>query len=175
VTALDPVIHRIRAEDWREYRTLRLEMLADTPLAYLETLETARSLSDDAWRARTERPTRPGNTAYAAVDRASGRWLGAMNAYVSPDPTRVMLVSVYITPDARGRAAGVTDLLLDAVIAWARDRPNAAALRLEVHEDNARARAYYERRGFALTGRSVPYALDRTQRDLEMELALGLP
>ncbi|WP_143761607.1 GNAT family N-acetyltransferase, partial [Clavibacter michiganensis] len=66
----------------------------------------------------------------------------------------------------------VADMLLDAVIAWARDRPNAQALRLEVHEDNPRARAYYERRGFVLTGRSVPYALDRTQKDLEMELPL---
>ncbi|MFC3297992.1 hypothetical protein ACFOD2_17610 [Clavibacter michiganensis subsp. insidiosus] len=35
------VIRRVRAEDWREYRTLRLVMLEDTPLAYLETLETA--------------------------------------------------------------------------------------------------------------------------------------
>ena len=170
---MDAVIHRLRAEDWREYRALRLEMLEDTPLAYLETLETARGLTEAQWRERAERPTRPGKTAYAAVDPATGRWLGAMNAYVGTDPTRVMLVSVYITPSARGRAAGVTDMLLDAIIAWARDRPNARALRLEVHEDNPRARAYYERRGFRLTGRSVPFALDRTQKDLEMELPLG--
>jgi ribosomal protein S18 acetylase RimI-like enzyme len=172
VTVPDAVIHRLRADDWRDYRALRLEMLQDTPLAYLETLETALARPDADWQARTTRATQPGNTAYIAVERASGRWLGAMNAFVAADPTRVMLVSVYITPDARGRAAGVTDLLLDAVIAWARDRPNAQALRLEVHEDNPRARAYYERRGFALTGRSVPYALDRSQRDLEMELPL---
>ncbi|OUE26727.1 GNAT family N-acetyltransferase [Clavibacter michiganensis] len=172
MSAPGAVIRRVRAEDWREYRTLRLEMLEDTPLAYLETLESALTRPDSDWQGRTLRSARPGNTAYAAVDPATGRWLGAMNAYVSTDPTRVMLVSVYITPSARGRAAGVTDMLLDAVIAWARDRPNAAALRLEVHEDNPRARAYYERRGFRLTGRSVPYALDRTQKDLEMELPL---
>jgi GNAT superfamily N-acetyltransferase len=173
MTVPDAVIHRLRTEDWREYRALRLEMLEDTPLAYLETLETARALRESDWRARTARAEQPGSTAYVAVERATGRWLGAMNAFVAADRTRVMLVSVYITPDARGRAAGVTDLLLDAVIAWARDRPDAQALRLEVHEDNARARAYYERRGFALTGRSVPYALDRTQEDLEMELPLA--
>ncbi|XWP92913.1 GNAT family N-acetyltransferase [Clavibacter michiganensis] len=167
------MIHRLRAEDWREYRALRLEMLEDTPLAYLETLESALTRPDSDWQGRTLRAARPGNTAYAAVDPVSGRWLGAMNAYVATDPTRVMLVSVYITPSARGRAAGVTDMLLDAMIAWARDRPGARALRLEVHEDNPRARSYYERRGFVLTGRSVPYALDRTQKDLEMELPLA--
>jgi ribosomal protein S18 acetylase RimI-like enzyme len=172
VSAPAAVIRRVRPEDWREYRALRLEMLEDTPLAYLETLESALTRPDSDWQGRTLRAARPGNTAYAAVDPASGRWLGAMNAYVATDPTRVMLVSVYITPSARGRAAGVTDMLLDAVIAWARDRPGARALRLEVHEDNPRARAYYERRGFVLTGRSVPYALDRTQKDLEMELPL---
>ncbi|MBT1635434.1 GNAT family N-acetyltransferase [Clavibacter michiganensis] len=166
------MIHRLRAEDWREYRALRLEMLEDTPLAYLETLETARALPDSDWQARTRRADQPGSTAYVAAERATGRWLGAMNAFVAQDFTRVMLVSVYVTPEARGRDAGVSDLLLDAIIAWARDRPNAVALRLEVHEDNPRARIYYERRGFVLTGRSVPYALDRTQQDLEMELPL---
>ncbi|WP_425321407.1 GNAT family N-acetyltransferase [Clavibacter zhangzhiyongii] len=169
----DAVIHRLRADDWREYRALRLEMLEDTPLAYLETLEQALTRPESDWRARTARAEQPGSTAYVAVERATGRWLGAMNAFVAADPTRVMLVSVYITPSARGRGAGVTDLLLDAIIAWARDRPNVRAVRLEVHEDNPRARAYYERRGFRLTGRSVPYALDRTQKDLEMELPLG--
>ncbi|WP_308470954.1 GNAT family N-acetyltransferase [Clavibacter michiganensis] len=173
MTGLDPVVHRILPEDWREYRTLRLEMLEDTPLAYLETLETARGLTDAQWRARAERPSQQGSTAYAAVDRGTGRWLGAMNAFVTTDRAVVMLVSVYITPDARGRAAGVADLLLDAVVAWARERPGASALRLEVHEDNPRARAFYERRGFRLTGRSVPYDLDRAQRDLEMELPLA--
>ena len=167
------MIHRLRAEDWREYRALRLEMIEDTPLAYLETLEHARAQPESDWRARTARAEQPGSTAYVAVERATGRWLGAMNAFVAADRTRVMLVSVYITPDARGRAAGVADMLLDAIIAWARDRPGARALRLEVHEDNPRARAFYARRGFALTGRSVPYALDRTQMDLEMELPLA--
>lgn len=170
---MDAVIHRLRAEDWREYRALRLEMIEDTPLAYLETLEHARAQPESDWRARTARAEQPGSTAYVAVEPVTGRWLGAMNAFVAADRTRVMLVSVYITPDARGRAAGVADMLLDAIIAWARDRPGARALRLEVHEDNPRARAFYARRGFALTGRSVPYALDRTQRDLEMELPLA--
>lgn len=168
---MDAVIHRLRAEDWREYRALRLEMLEDTR-SPTSRPSSALGRPDSDWQARTRRANQPGSTAYVAVERATGRWLGAMNAFVAADPTRVMLVSVYITPDARGRAAGVADMLLDAVIAWARDRPNAQALRLEVHEDNPRARAYYERRGFVLTGRSVPYALDRTQKDLEMELPL---
>jgi len=45
-------------------------------------------------------------------------------------------------------------------------------LLLEVHESNARAIAYYERRGFTRTGNTVPYPLDPTANELEMELPL---
>jgi hypothetical protein len=37
-----------------------------------------------------------------------------------------------------------------------------------VHEDNARARRAYERRGFVLTGHTVPYNLDPSRNELEM-------
>jgi len=76
------------------------------------------------------------------------------------------LVGVYVAPGFRGRRAGVTDALLDAVEAWARE--HADVLRLEVNELNARARAAYERRGFVLTGRTSPYPLDPPSLELEM-------
>ena len=37
------VVRQVRPQDWEQLRSLRLEMLADTPLAYLERLEDARS------------------------------------------------------------------------------------------------------------------------------------
>jgi ribosomal protein S18 acetylase RimI-like enzyme len=77
-----------------------------------------------------------------------------------------MLYGVYVVPSARGADAGVTDALLDAVESWARE--DYATLRLEVHEDNARARAAYEKRGFVPTGHRRPYVLDPTREELEM-------
>ena len=62
--------------------------------------------------------------------------------------------------------------MLAALIApieeWSRE--NGGALTLHVHEDNPRARRAYERLGFVATGRTVRYALDATQRELEMVL-----
>ncbi|WP_150307624.1 GNAT family N-acetyltransferase [Planctomonas psychrotolerans] len=162
-------IHAIREADWQLARALRLEMLADTPLAYLETRETAEARAESEWRQRAGRNELLGNAAFAAVDVSSGRWRGSMNCFVREDAAH--LVSVYVAPDSRGRAHGVTDALLDAVIEWSRAQ-GVDSLVLEVHERNARAAAYYERRGFRATGRYTPYALNTAERDLEMVLDL---
>ncbi|MCU1475039.1 N-acetyltransferase [Amnibacterium sp.] len=149
-------------EDWREARDLRLEMLADTPIAYLETLETALGHDEAYWRRRARPRTDGGITVVAVTD--DGRWVGTMAGI--PGAGGPTLVGVYVSPAFRGRRAGVTDALLDAVETWARG--HADVLRLEVNELNARARAAYEQRGFVLTGRTSPYPLDPPSLELEM-------
>ena len=80
------------------------------------------------------------------------------------------LVAVYVAPDARGAAAGVTDALLAPIEEWARER--GSGLLLEVNEENPRAIAAYRKRGFTETGRSRPYPLDPSLRELEMRKPL---
>ena len=162
-------VRAITPDDWLLLRALRLEMLGDTPLAYLETLATAQALPDAEWQARARRNAARGSTAFAAEDE-DGHWVGTMTVFRRENVA--YLVSVYVTPSRRGRKAGVTDALLDRVIEWARAQDGVTELRLEVHEQNPRATAYYRRRGFEMTGRSTPYALDRSQLDLEMALPL---
>jgi GNAT superfamily N-acetyltransferase len=155
-------------DDWSAYRALRLEMLEDAPSAFLETLETARQHPAEHWRRRTAGTST--STQLFAAATPEGRWLGTMGghqALASPDP---YLVGVYVTPSCRGRTTGMADALLDAVIAWAQGRGDR--LLLEVHEDNPAAIRYYERRGFAFTGRTRPYPLDRSALEREMALPL---
>ncbi len=150
--------------DWQAYRAIRLEMLENTPIAFLETLEAARAHPEEHWRRRTANGAATSEL-FGAVT-PSGRWIGTMGGFhtvSSPDPH---LVGVYVTPSSRGRDHGVADALLGAVIAWARRRSDR--LLLEVHERNLPAIRYYERHGFAFTGRTQPYPLDRTSLDLEM-------
>lgn len=154
--------------DWPRYRALRLEMLQDTPLAFLETVETARAHPDEHWRHRTANAS-PSSRLFAAV-APDGRWLGTMGGYQAPGSHTPHLVGVYVTPAFRGREHGMADALLDAVTAWA--RPRSRHLLLEVHEHNPAAIRYYERHGFAFTGRTRPYPLDPTTDEREMELAL---
>jgi GNAT superfamily N-acetyltransferase len=153
--------------DWARLRDLRLEMLADTPDAYVETLVNALAADEAEWRFRARRASSVGNVGVVALDRAADRFVGTMSAYADADRRRTWLVAVYVAPDYRGREHGVADAMLDAVERWAAERGDTE-LSLEVHEDNARARAFYLRRGYAFTGSTRPYDLDETQQELEM-------
>jgi GNAT superfamily N-acetyltransferase len=155
-------------EDWPAYRALRFEMLENMPIAFLETLEQAHTHPEQHWRRRASNSSSTSRLFAAVAD--DGRWLGSMGGFhatSSPDPH---LVGVYITPAYRGREHGMTDALLDAVIGWARGRGDR--LLLEVHEHNEPAIRSYLRRGFAFTGRTQPYPLDRSADELEMALQL---
>lgn len=154
--------------DWREYRALRLEMLEDTPIAFLDTLERARTHPDEHWRGRAANAS-PTSRLFAAV-ADGGRWLGTMGGFHATGARDPHLVGVYITPAFRGREHGMADALLDAVIDWARGRSDR--LLLEVHEHNPPAIRFYARRGFELTGVTAPYPLDPSARELEMALPL---
>lgn len=158
-------IRRTDAEDWREVRALRLEMLRDTPLAFGETELHALTLDEAEWRMRAARGRTSPGIVIVAID-AAGRWLGTMGGYLPDANTGGLLVGVYVTPDRRGREAGVFDALLAAMEDWARTQGDT--LTLHVHEANSRARAAYLRRGFIETGHRHPYVLDPTASEIEM-------
>jgi len=162
------VVRASTEDDWEAYRALRFEMLADAPIAFLETLEQAKQHPEEHWRRRASNTV--GTTTLFAAVAEDGRWLGSMGGYQAVGALDPYLVGVYVTPAFRGREHGMTDALLDAVIDWARGRGDR--LLLEVHEDNEAAIRSYLRRGFVFTGRTQPYPLDRTANEREMELPL---
>ena len=165
-------IRPIVEQDWNEYRALRLQMLEEIPIAFGERLESARILPEAAWRSRCRRGTGGNAIRFAAIEDATGRWLGSMGGFLSPDDgNRPVLVGVYVVPGSRGTAAGITDALLAAVEHWAHRFGDT--LLLHVHEDNPRAIGAYEKRGFVPTGTTVPYPMDTSQRELEMVKRLG--
>ncbi|GAB3606941.1 hypothetical protein GCM10027413_23500 [Conyzicola nivalis] len=157
-------IRSTRADDWREVKALRIEMLADTPNAFGETLAQALGNSESEWRTRAARGENPAGAQLVAI-ADDGRWIGTMGAYVTAR-SEALLVGVYVTPAYRGIESGVTDALLSAVEEWC--RPRFVTLTLHVHEQNPRARAAYERRGFEYTGQRMPYVLDSAEFELAM-------
>lgn len=158
----------ITEQDWRQVRDLRLQALADTPYAYVETFVHAVSQTEDDWRERARRSAGPDQIGFAAVDGET--WVGTMRA--SRDPAgRMILQSVFVAPSHRGRALGVADSLLDAIENWVRAQ-GLADLYLDVHEDNVRAQALYRRRGYTPTGHRQPYPLNPVQQELQMRREL---
>ncbi|MFC5661430.1 GNAT family N-acetyltransferase [Kitasatospora misakiensis] len=174
-------IERIGLADWERLREVRLAQLQDTPMAFLETYETALAHGEEEWHARVRRVNEPGSVGLVAVagpgagsgpdeETDAGAWVGTMIGF-TPEPDAALLFGVWVHPEHRGRDRGVTDALLDAIVAWARET-GARRLRLTVHEENTRAAAFYRRRGFDFTGVSKPYSLDPAARELEMSLPL---
>jgi GNAT superfamily N-acetyltransferase len=162
------IVRRTREGDWQEYRDLRLEMLADTPEAFGETLENARGWDEGEWRMRAARGEASDQILVAAIERSTDRWVGSMGGFIAsgPDVTGPLLVGVYVSPDHRGRELGVASAMLSEIEEWAASV--GQLLHLHVHEANPRALAFYQRSGYRLTGKVEPYALDPSQRELEM-------
>jgi GNAT superfamily N-acetyltransferase len=170
-------IEAVTPTDWRALRAIRLEMLADTPLAFVETHADARAHGDDEWRARAARFADPHEHAVAIVDTAAGPpglngpngpgWAGMARTAVHDG--RRFLFSVYVRPALR--ATGAADVLVAGIEDWVR-ADGGSELYLQVLEGNARARAFYGRRGYRPTGLREPYPLDETLWELELRRTL---
>jgi GNAT superfamily N-acetyltransferase len=158
-------VRRVRLQDAARMRALRLEMLADTPLAFLETLAEAAALPHSEFVDRVARGSF-GDFSAQFVAEVDGRFVGHAGGIASPDDPKVTIIfAVYITPAHRG--SGLLEQLLDGVAAWSRNagRPE---LMLEVVVGNDRARRAYERLGFVDTGVRVPHPVIPVLKELQM-------
>lgn len=176
-------IRPVRADEWEQVRELRLAALLDpvAHLAFLETHEDAVTRSDDFWRERTAAgaATGDGRVRQFVAEAPDGRWLGSVTALVERpsdevrfgEPAKVdqtHLVGVYVRPEARG--TGVIDALFRAAVDWSWTVDGIRRVRLYVHEENARAAAFYRRYGFAASGERVPMPGDSGAYEDEYEL-----
>ncbi|MCA1710910.1 MAG: GNAT family N-acetyltransferase [Actinobacteria bacterium] len=160
------LVRRVVPADWLHLRALRLEALADTPLGFLETLAESEQLPDEAWQARASRGAEGGDS-FQVLAWDGDRPVGTSVCYLRDGVA--WLAAVYLAPAVRG--AALLDELVERCAAWGRAQ-GMTALRLQVHEDNARARTAYARLGFADTGHRQPYDLDPTREELLLERPL---
>jgi len=156
-------VREIGADDWRLFRRLRLDALAEAPTAFGATLaDWSGELDAEArWRARLT--TVPFNV----VGYLDERPAGIASGVPGDEAGTTELISMWVAPFARGR--GVADALIGAVVRWSRER-RAAKLVLAVVEDNARARNVYRRLGFVDSGALQPNELGAVERQMVLTL-----
>ncbi|HTF07101.1 MAG TPA: GNAT family N-acetyltransferase [Asanoa sp.] len=158
-------VRRVRPTDAALTRALRLEMLADSPLAFLETLAQAAARPHAEYAARiAENSTGDRVAQFIAV--ADGRVIAhAGGTAIADEPGVTVIFAVYVTPAWRGK--GLTSALTAAVSAWSRTagRPD---LMLEVVVGNDRAVRAYERVGFVDTGVRLPHPTTAAMTELQM-------
>ena len=160
-------VHRVTPADAGRMRALRLEMLADSPLAFLETLAQAAARSHADYRRRIIQASTGRQLAQFVADPGgNGRLIGHAGGTVVPEePDVTVIFAVYITPDRRG--GPVLAQLIEAVAEWslAAGRPE---LMLEVVVGNDRAVRAYERLGFTETGVRLPHPVIPALTELRM-------
>lgn len=156
-------IRRITTADAGRARALRLEMLAEEPLAFITTLAEAAARPHADFAAFVARSsTGSQNAIFIALhgNRIVGQAGGATHPQ-SRDKT--IVYAVYVAPDFRG--SGVIGRLIDAVAAWSREA-GRSTLELEVVTTNERARRAYLKLGFVQVGVPVPHPTVPIMREL---------
>ena len=160
-------VHRVTLDDAARMRALRLEMLADSPLAFLETLAQAAARPHEAFRQRVAQAARGGGLAQFVADPGGrARLIGHAGGTVLPEePDVTVIFAVYVTAEHRG--GKVLAELVEAVAAWSRAN-GRDRLMLEVVAGNARAVRAYEKLGFEDTGERVPHPVLPALTELRM-------
>lgn len=140
-------------DDWRLWRGLRLEALAESAAAFSSTLAqwTGAGDTEQRWRARLR------DVPLNVVLWLDGVPAGMVGAYLRAD-TGVELVSMWVAPFARG--CGVGDAAVRAVTDWANEREVV----LSVKADNTSALTLYRRHKFVDAGISPDDADERLMR-----------
>lgn len=158
-----PAVRRIRADEGILWRALRLRALADTPIAFIDTVGQASLRPDADWDAAAATHSTGCGSALFIAERA-GDWVGVAGGFAD-DAGATTVFTVFVEPAARGQR--VLEALLGAVTAWSVSC-GRSTLTLEVAAQNLRAVAAYRRLGFTETGRARRHPLYREVTEIEM-------
>lgn len=162
-----PAVRVITSGDWAIWRELRLAALADAPHAFGSRLADWQGEGDreERWRGRLN--IAGSNNIVATLD---GQPVGMASGVPTAEDGVVELISMWVSPTARGR--GVGDQLVRAVERWAR-QVGADVLRLAVAQGNKPACALYQRNGFSHTGEFGDLMPDGVRREYVMAKVLS--
>ena len=172
----DVTVRRIRADEGLRWRALRLRALADSPVAFVDTVEQASARPDSDWHDRV-RALSAGCRSALFVAESTGAhgddaWVGVAGGFAD-EAGNTTVFTVFIDPAMRGQ--GILEKLIAAVAEWSIGC-GRTMLSLEVAVQNPRAHAAYKRLGFVPTGRSRPHPLfpDVVEVEMTRPAAMGV-
>jgi ribosomal protein S18 acetylase RimI-like enzyme len=148
-----PTVRRLRPDEWRAYRDLRLRALGDSPDAFGSVLDVDRQRTDAEWAERLASAADPRWNLPLAAEEGDALVGLAWGRIHPAEPETAHLFQMWVVPESRG--LGVGAMLLDAVVAWARE-VKARRVVLSVTCGDTAARRLYERAGFTPSGDPEP-------------------
>jgi GNAT superfamily N-acetyltransferase len=142
-------IRNFAPQEWEIYKQLRLRALAESPEAFGSTLAKEQFRSEAEWSSRLLEG-QDSDWNYPVVAEVNQKPGGLAWGRIEQDnPALANLYQMWVAPEYRGLGAG--QMLLQAVIAWARAR-NACCLELGVTVRDSPAMRLYTRAGFKPVG-----------------------
>lgn len=160
------MIRRVTVDDLDTYRDIRLRALQDSPSAFASTYQAERDRPHREWAERVSgAASGDDRVIYLAFDDDDARCVGLAGCVEDRLGADRQLVSMWVEPSHRG--TGVAAALVDAALAWARE-VGARRIGLWVVRGNDRARRFYERAGFSVTGDVQPLPSDPCKEEVRM-------
>ena len=163
-------IRRIRPDDFREWRAIRLFALADTPSAFGSTLAAEEAFPDERWQELAAQRAASDRDAVFVAVAPDGVFVGLLGCFIEEaDPDCAHVVSMATRPEYRRHGLGRR--LIEAAADWAR-QAGATRLELWVTRGNTPAEELYRSAGFAPTGDHQPLPSDPCKDELRMRRSL---
>ena len=142
-------LRALTKEDWRIYKTLRLQSLSDSPDSFGATLASEQALNDDEWSARLDYSVR-GMHGVLFIALLNNNPIGlACSVTHSRTSQDGHIYQMWISPKARG--LGIGHQLLTHIINWAKNE-KLKRLSLAVTTTNIVALKLYQALGFRADG-----------------------
>jgi len=160
-------IKELSDSDWREYKSIRLKSLQDSPDSFASTFEREVSFEPEQWKSRLQiSPSIHDAIALSAIDDQS--FIGLLSCVVhAPDTETAHLYQMWVSPQYRGMGVGTA--LLDRVKQWAISRGSSNLL-LSVTTINFEAISLYRSIGFYSIGNTEPLRDGSNLRSQTMSL-----
>ncbi len=148
------VVNRIRSDQWRILRDVRLRALEEAPYAFGTTLVEGQKRTDRDWQDMVRDHATLADRAYFMA-YVEDNPCGMAGCYRTASDT-VMLTAMWVAPEFRGQKIG--EQIVRAVIEWA-GAGGASTIEAWVSENNP-ARFFYKKIGFEETGLTEPLRSD---------------
>lgn len=166
----DITIRELSENDWREYKSIRLKSLRDSPDSFGSTYEREVSFAAEQWKSRLKiSSTIHDAVAFAAI--ADQSFIGLVSCVIHKPETKAgHLYQMWVSPEFRG--AGVGTALVERVKRWAGTR-DIEKLLLSVTTINGAAISLYQTIGFNSVGQTEPLRKGSNLKSQIMQISLA--
>lgn len=164
------IIKVLSESDWRDYRSIRLQSLQDSPDSFASTYELETSFTQEQWKSRLRiSPAIHDALAIAAI--ADQSFIGLLSCVIHAQrDTCAHIYQMWVSPEYRN--SGVGTALLNRIKSWSVGR-GLDTLLLSVTITNKEAVSLYQSSGFYPVGSTEPLREGSRLKTQTMEAKLA--